>query len=399
MSFYRIPSPLEFTYIAADLPHYSPIVNQFFVIGEGDVEADRLRAALAVAVEANPGFKLRLSGYWGWRRWVEGLVPTVEELDAPDWDSVTSDNAPLLGNPIDLRHESPCQIAKIRTASGLHILFRTHHAITDGRGTVHLMNEVFRVLRGEAPMGSASKMTEWDIAMREERPELTIAVSDDCLPVIKGSVREELSGCQWARFDWKGDKNKFAAKMIYACTQLAYQHFDEGRVAFRIPADLRRYMSEEEGFTVANCSGAIDLEVSKDTKLNEIRSQIVRAMRQKMDLAPFRDNHKYAKWLPKAMFRVHPDSLKRMHRQQRYRGSGVISYLGEVNNDMFSCDGFVPFSQFGVPIPFESKSIYVAACSYNDTTNIIIGCPRAACTMTELKAFCQELSHTLDGLK
>ena len=398
MSFYRIPSPLEFTYIAADLPHYSPTVNQFFVIGNGDIDAERLRSALAAAVEANPGYKLRLSGYWGWRRWEEGLLPTVEELDAPDWDSTQSEGAPLLGNPIDLRHESPCQIAKIRTPLGLHILFRTHHAITDGRGTVHLMNEVFRVLRGEPPLGSGSKLTEWDIALREERPEGGLPPAD-CLPVIKGSIDETLSGCQWYRFDWKGDKNKFAAKMIYACSQLAREHFGEGNVAFRIPADLRRYMNDDEGFTVANCSGAIDLEIQRDTKLNEIRSQIVRAMRQKVDLSPFKDNHKYVKWLPKSLFRVHPDSLKRMHKQQRYRGSGIISYLGEVNNDLFSCDGFTPFSQFGVPIPFENKPLYVAACSYNDTTNIIIGCPRAVCTMEELKAFCVELAAKLDSLK
>ncbi|MEE2731815.1 MAG: condensation domain-containing protein [Pseudomonadota bacterium] len=397
MSFFRIPSPLEFTYIAADLPHYSPTVNQFFVIGKGDIDRDRLRSALAQAVAANPGFKLRLQGVWGWRRWVNGLDPTVEELDAPDWDSSTSEGAPLLGNPIDLRRESPCQIAKIRTPNGLHLLFRTHHAITDGRGTVHLMNEVFRILRGEAPLGSTSKLTEWDIAMREERPEWTVS-PQHCLPVIKGTLNETLSGCHWNRFDWRGDKNKFAAKMIFACSQLAREHFGEGHVGFRIPADLRRYMTDEEGLTIANCSGAIDLDVSSDSTLNQIRSHIVRAMRQKMDLAPFKDNHKFVKWLPKSLFRTHPDSLRRLHKQQRYRGSGIISYLGEVNNDLFSCDGFEPFSQFGVPIPFENKPLYVAAVSYNDTTNIIIGCPRALCTMAELKTFCGELATKLDSL-
>ena len=398
MSFYRIPSPIEFTYIAADKPHYSPTVNQFFVIGDGDIDTDRLRTALATAVEANPGFKLRLSGYWGWRRWVEGMLPSVEELEAPDWDSASSEGAPLLGNPIDLRHEPPCQIAKIRTRKGLHILFRTHHAITDGRGTVHLMNEVFRALRGEPLAGSESKITEWDIAIREEHPGL-VANTKRCIPVIKGTVNETLSGCQWYRFDWKGDKNKFTAKILFACAQLAREHFGEGNVIFRIPADLRRYMDKSEGFTVANCSGAIDLEIQSDTTINQIRSEIVRAMRQKIDLAPFKSSYKYLKWMPKPIFQVHPDTLKRLHKQQRYRGSGIVSYMGEVNNDLFSCEGFKPFSQFGVPIPFENRPLYVAACSYNDITNIIIGCPRAACNMAELKAFCQELSEKLDGLK
>lgn len=398
MSFYRTPSPLEFTYIAADLPDYSPLVNQFFVIGDGDIDTAQLRAALAQAVAANPGFKIRLKGIWGWRSWDDqGLDPCVEEVDAMNWDSTTSENAPCLGKPIDLRNTPPCQISKIRTPTGTHILFRTHHAITDGRGTVHLMNEVFRILRGETPLGSNSRLTEWDVAMREERPESTI-VEDNCLPVIKGTVRPEDTGYQWCRFDWAGDKNKFAAKITYATARLARQHFGEGKVIFRIPADLRRYMKEEEGFTVANCSGAIDLQIDATTKLNEIRSQIIRAMRQKQDIAPFQEKYKYVKWLPKSLFRVHPNSLVKMHQEQRYRMSGVISYMGEVNNDLFSCEGFKPTSQFGIPIPFENRPLYVAACTYNNITNIIIGCPKAVCTMTELRTFCQQLSGELDAL-
>lgn len=398
MSFYRTPSPLEFTYIAADLPDYSPLVNQFFVIGEGDIDSDLLRSALVKAVEANPGMKLRLKGYWGLRQWDDdGLNPTVDEIQANDWDSSTSEGAPCLGAPINLRTESPCQITKIYTAKGTHILFRTHHAITDGRGTVHFMQDVFRILRGEDPIGSTSRITEWDIAMREQRPDYSVA-EDDCLPVIKGSVNPELTGYQWHRFDWTGDKNKLAAKLIYACAELARSHFGEGKVLFRIPADLRRYMNESEGFTVANCSGAIDLEIEATTKLNEIRSQIVKAMRNKLDLAPFKENHKYVRWLPKSLFRVHPDSLKRMHREQRYRMSGIMSYMGEVDNDLFRCDGFTPFSQFGVPIPFENRPIFVAACTYNNISNIIIGCPRSVCTMSELNEFCKQLSDSLDNL-
>lgn len=398
MSFYRTPSPLEFTYIAADLPDYSPLVNQFCVIGEGDIDTERLRLALAQAVESNPGIKLRLRGYWGMRRWdSDGLLPTVDDIQAPQWDSTSSEGAPCLGAPINLRTESPCQVSKIHTKSGTHILFRTHHAITDGRGTVHFMTDVFRILRGERAIGSNSKLTEWDIAMREERPAPTVT-EDNCLPVISGTVNPELTGYQWTRFDWKGDKNKFAAKIIYACAELSRQHFGEGKILFRIPADLRRYMEESEGFTVANCSGAIDLEIEASTKLNEIRSKIVRSMRQKMDLAPFKENHKYVKWLPKSLFRVHPDSLIRMHKERRYRMSGSISYMGEVDNNMFSCEGFKPFSQFGIPIPLENRPLFVAACTYNDLTNIIIGCPKAVCTMKELKHFCQQLSDVLDQL-
>lgn len=398
MSYYRTPSPLEFSYIAADLPDYSPLVNQFFVIGEGDIESNRLRSALQQAVDANPGFKLRLRGLWGWRCWdSEGFDPSVSEVSAPDWDSHHSSDAPCLGDPIDVRNDPMVQITKIHAKNGLHLLFRTHHALTDGRGTVHLINETFRVLRGETPLGSNSMITEWDIAQRELRPPRPVQ-EGDCLPVIKGTFDAQKTGYQWSRFDWHGDKNKLAAKLIYSVSKLAHKHFGEGKVLIRIPADLRRYMSEGEGFTVANCSGAIDLELSTDEKLNGIRSRIVKAMRKKEDLSPFLDNHKYARWLPTAMFRYHPKSLLAMHEKQRYRMTAIISYMGEVNNDDFRCDTFKPTSQFGVPIPFENRPLFIAACSYNDITNIITGCPQAVASMSELNRFNIQLANELDAL-
>jgi NRPS condensation-like uncharacterized protein len=398
MSFYRKPSPLEFSYIAADLPNYSPLVNQFFVVGEGSIDTERLQQALNKAVIVNPGIHLKLKGFWGARYWDDhAIAPSVSEVSAPHWNSENSINAPCLGDAIDLRNDTPCKVFIIHAANGTHILFRTHHAITDGRGTVHLMSDVFRILRGEAPLGSTSKLTEWDIAMREERPPGN-EFKDDCLPVIKGTVDPNTTGYQWCRFNWNGDKNKFAAKILYACALISRKNFGEGKVLFRIPADLRRYIKEDEGFTIANCSGAIDLEIKEDAKLNELRTQIVRAMRQKMDLAPFTDKQKYAKWLPKSMFRLHPESLKNMHQAMRYKMSGIVSYMGEVDNEMFRCEGFKPTSQFGIPIPFENRPLFVAACSYNDTTNIIIGCPKAVASMPEMESFCQELSNTLDTL-
>lgn len=398
MSFYRTPSPLEFSYIAADLPDYSPLVNQFFVVGEGDIEIGRLKSALQQATAANPGYQLQLRGHWGWRYWDDnGREPSVDEIHAPEWDSNTSLHAPCLGEPISVVSDPLCQITKIHAKNGLHLLFRTHHAITDGRGTVQLMNETFRILRGDPPLGSTSRSTEWDVAMSHQRPPRPVT-EGGCLPVVKGTVQPDNKGYQWARFDWKGDKNKLAAKLIFSVSQIARNNFGEGKILIRIPADLRRYLPENEGLSVANCSGAIDMEIPADVKLNGIRSQIIKAMRQKEDLSPFLDNHKYAKWLPKSMFRQHPDSLRKLHQEQRYRMTGIISYMGEVNNDDFRCDTFTPTSQFGVPIPFENRPLFIAACSYNDVTNIIVGCPQAAATLDELRQFNTQLTQQLDAL-
>ena len=51
MSFYRTPSPLEFSYIATDTPEKSPLVNQFFVTGEGSIDPQKLQGALNEAAQ------------------------------------------------------------------------------------------------------------------------------------------------------------------------------------------------------------------------------------------------------------------------------------------------------------------------------------------------------------
>ncbi|HVK99649.1 MAG TPA: hypothetical protein VM553_07555 [Dongiaceae bacterium] len=398
MSFYRTPSPLEFSYIASDLPDTSPMVNQFFVHGEGNIDRQQLQDALIRAAEANPGMHTKLKGFWGWRHWDDaGPRPLLEEIDAPKWDGMSSEGCPRLGQPIDLRKDPLCQVSMIRAAGDLFLLFRTHHAISDGRGTVHYMHDVFRILRGEAPLGSTSKLTEWDIALREERPPRPI-VEGGSLPVLKCAQHPGERGCRWQRFYWDGDQNRFTAKLIFALGQLAREHHGEGKVLLRIPSDLRRYMKEDEGFSIANCTGALDLEIAADTSMNQIRSMIVKAMRQKEDLSPFMEQHKHARWLPGSMFRQSAESLNKLHSAGRYRMTGVISYMGDVGEELFRCPGFSPKSLFGAPIALENRPIFVGASTHGKITSIFVGTPKALANKEDLQAFCSLLSERLHAL-
>lgn len=395
MSFYRTPSPLEFSYIATDLPDSSPLVNQFFVHGQGHIDRQKLQDALRQAALANPGMRIRLQGYWGWRYWDDnGLMPVVEEIDAPEWDGMSSENCPRLGDAIDPRKDPLVQVSMIHAAGDLFLLFRTHHAMCDGRGAVHFMHDVFRVLRGEQPLGSASKLTEWDIAMREKRPPRPV-VEGDCLPVFNCEKNLSERGCRWQRFYWDGDQNRLTAKLLFVLAQLARENHGDGKVLFRIPADLRRYMKDDEGFTVANCTGALDLDITADTTLNQIRSQIVKAMRQKEDLSPFADKHGMARWLPASMFRQSAESLQKLHISARYRMTGILSYMGDVGEELFHLKEFTPKTLFAAPIPFENRPIFVGASTQGKITNIFVSAPKALISQQDLQAFCQVLSQRL----
>lgn len=399
MSFYRTPSPLEFSYIGSDAAPVSNFVNQFLACGTGSIDKDKLADALRKAMKANPGIRLRLKGFWGWRYWDDqGLDPLVEEIDAPDWDGMSSENCPRIGQYIDLRRDPLVQASIIHGKQDVYLLFRVHHAVTDGRGTVHFLADTFRILRGEQPVGSTSKLTEWDIAMREERPPRPV-VEGNCLPVTPFAAQPDVRGCHWRRFVWDGDKNKLTAKIMLAIAQLAWENHGDGKVLIRIPADLRRYMKEEEGFTVANCSGALDFELKPDHSLNQIRSQLVKAMRNKEDLSPFMENHKYARWMPPGMFLSNPAYLQKAHTTKRYRQTAIITNLGDVDLAPFTLESYRPKELFGVPIGMENRPLYVGAASQGNETGIMVGIPKALADAQQLTQFCEVLAQKLHSLK
>ena len=399
MSFYRTPSPLEFSYIGTDVAPVSSFVNQFFACGTGTIDKNKLADALRQALAVNPGIRLRLKGFWGWRYWDDqGFDPLVEEIDAPDWDGMSSEHCPRIGQYIDLRTDPLVQASIIHTPQNVYLLFRTHHAITDGRGTIHFLADAFRIMRGEQPLGSSSRLTEWDIAMREARPPRPV-VEGNCLPVTSFSARPEERGCRWRRFVWDGDKNKLTAKIMQAIAQLAWENNGDGKILIRIPADLRRYMKEEEGFTVANCSGALDFELNQEQTLNQIRSMLVKAMRNKEDLSPFAENQKYARWLPPSMFRPNPKFLQQAHEKQRYRQTAIITNLGDVDMAPFTLDSYKPKELFGIPIPLENRPLYVGTASQGDETGVMVGIPKALATDAELQTFCEKLGQKLHSLK
>ncbi len=399
MSFYRTPSPTEFSYIGTDAPPSSIMVNQFLAQGAGSIDRARLEDAFRQAAKVNPGMQTRLRGFWGWRYWDDqGAAPIVEEIDAPEWDGMSSDHCPRLSDYIDVRKDPLCQASIIHAKQDVYLLIRTHHAVTDGRGAIHFIKDAFRIMRGEEPIGSTSKLTEWHIALREEHPPRPV-VEGDCLRVTQYSINPEERGCRWQRFVWQGDKNKLAAKILFTVAQMARENNGDGKVLLRVPSDLRRYMKADEGMTIANCTGALDFELSPESTLNQIRSDIVKAMRQKEDLSPFMENHKYGRWVPPAMFRVNPEVIRRRHTSGRYRMTGTVSYLGDVDLSPFTLDSFKPIELFGVPIAFESKPIFVGASTQQDATGIIVGMPKALATKEQLDSFCNEFGERLHSLK
>ncbi len=395
MSFYRKPSPLEVTYFGYDTPNYSPMVNQFITEGRGSLDLERWRQAVAQVAEVNPGVRLKLKGRWGWRYWDDqGPPPKVERIES-DWDGSSSEGAPCLGAPMNLRKGPLSEVILIQGRYP-KVLYRTHHGIMDGQGMLHFMAEIFRALRGEPLLGSRGTETDWDIAQRIEHPSRDIK-EGDCIPVTPISSQPDERGCRYVRLHWQGKYSKLIPKLILASCNIAWETHGEGKILFRIPSDLRRYLDENAPFSCANAIGAIDLEITPDDTVNSIQSRIIKALRAKKDLSVFPDNMKLAYWLPSGVFVAKPKQLERLHQSGRYRMTGTISSLGELDVNDFSYDDFQTERIYGVPIPFENRPLFIGFCVNPEGLHASIGMPKALATHQQLMAFCEKIKAQLDA--
>lgn len=396
MSFYRKLSPLEVTYLADDYPDYSMLVNQFILEGSGDIDIKHFKESVARASEVNPGCRLVLKGYWKWRYWDDaGPLPSVDVIES-DWDGESSEGAPVLGNPINPRKGPNTQITIVK-GEITRLIFRTHHATMDGMGMLAYAVDIFRALRGEPLQGTDGRKTDWDVVQAVNHPKPSI-VKGNSIPVTKVASNPDDSGCRWYRLRWQGKYTKIAAKMTLAACRIAWRNNGtDKRIIMRIPSDLRRYLAEEDGINLGNLTGAIDIEIPPDATVNSIQSSIIKQMRSKEDLSVFPDNSAIAFWMPKRVFRNNPRINKLLHEKGTYPMTGTVTYLGNVDPSQYDFGDFKAISTYGVPIPYETKPIFIGFNVNPDGLNAVVGVPKALATHEELIQLCDELKTELDA--
>lgn len=397
MAKYRDISPLEFTYLAGDVEDYSPVVNQFVLEGRGELNLADWQAAVKKAAEANPGSRMRLAGRWGGRHWSDdGPMPKVQEIQT-NWDGMGPEGYPFQKTRINLREDPTFEVNLLPGDDISRIIFRSHHAVTDGKGQLHFMEEVFRALNGEPLLGSTSTVMDMNIAEQEGFPEKQ-TIKGRYAPVTKAASDPNVHGVNWIRFDWKGKPNNLTAKLLLTVAQLVReQHGEEQPALIRVPADLRRYLKNDDRITIANASGAIDLLIEPDATVKSIRSAIIKAMRNKEDLAAFKKSQDWVRWLPGMIFRPRERDLAIIHKLGTYRNTGTVSYLGEMDLTKLSSAAFKAEKFFGLPIPFESRSIYLGIIYCHDTAVCTMGMPKALADLQGCREIANRICDILDS--
>ncbi|PKL35308.1 MAG: hypothetical protein CVV44_21075 [Spirochaetae bacterium HGW-Spirochaetae-1] len=349
-----------------------PIANQFIMEGAGSFEPESWERAVREASEANPGSRVMLKGHLGFSRLVDsGKTPPVKQVDGSQWSGHDPENAPFLQTALPIRQGLPCEVLLVE-GTPQRVIFRTHHSVMDGRGTMTWIFDIFRALNGKKCRGSNSVLTDAELAMKIQPKSRKAFPFEHIAPT--GTADGEPSGVTWQRRTIQGTYPNITARLALLLAREAWKYRD-GIVRISIPVDLRAY---EEGLTsTGNLTFAIYVEIKKDSTVESIKNDITAQISSFPDGILSEGDDIYRQ-IPVSLMAWKAKSICReRHREGIYSISSLISNMGALDLSRFSGGGFTASAMWGIPPGGEYFPLVMGTCSYNnDTTEIIITMPK-----------------------
>ena len=347
-----------------------PAINQFQFDGHGFFDKKKWQHAVQIASDVNPGSRLVLKGHLGQTRWVDSrITPEVTELDAAGWDGTGPDGAPFLLKRLPPRSGPTCEIFLIH-GDPLRVCFRTHHAIMDGMGTLTWIEDIFRVLRDERPLGTVSTITDTELARSVQKKYRKPFPKDSIAPT--GMPVQTGSGVRWKRITVPGRFKNLIGQIAVLSAREAWKHQD-GPVRFTIPVDLRMHSSCLR--STGNLSIAIYIEITRDTTPESIALDIKKQLVEKRDCMIDRFDPLICHLPMKFLVNRGRSMISNNNRTGRYGTSGIISNMGKLPMNIYSGGGFTAKNVWGIPPSFENIPYFVGFSYTDEALQLSIGIP------------------------
>ncbi len=350
-----------------------PFVNQLVVEGRGHLDGAALAAAIERSSEVNPGACLRMSGHLGGRAWVPGPVPRLHIVPGSGWDGRSEMGAPFLERRLDPGHGPTCEVQAILAGERSFLVFRSLHAVMDGLGTLLWAQDVLRALRGEAPVGHPSALTDAEFAAGLSDDKLVLPGQDALHPCGRADAPSSGNDFRWQRVTIEEPTDApLVAALAVALAAEARRH-GEGVVRFNIPADLRFFHKHER--STGNVIGTLFVEVGPDASVDDVAQQLKTRLRAR-EHARFPANYEKLRWLPmgalEAMLRR---GFASEHERGRYALTSTISFLGTVDAANVSAPGFTATTAFWIP-PMADQGCFVTASRMGTHLELLLAMPR-----------------------
>jgi len=312
--------------------------NHMIIEGDtnSDIGIDALTAAIKISSESNHGSRLVLRGLLNFSYLEDsGVPPPLRIVENVYWDGLSSDKADFFDASLNARSGPTCEVIYLKGDPN-RIIFRTHHMVMDGIGTMLWAEDVFRVLRGEKPVSFFAELTEYDLIKRMgEKPRVQFP-QNNIAPTGKSDGIVSFKP-RWIRRSVTGRYSNLIGQISVLLAAEA-RKYSEGNFYVSIPVDLRQRNNYFK--TTRNFVGIIYVEVKPDNSVSDISTNIRRQLENAEDLN-FDIEDVYCRYIPVSIMKksLTKRVLKR-HSRSRYGSSATISNLGYVDIGKFTGGGF-----------------------------------------------------------
>ncbi|MFN3714386.1 MAG: hypothetical protein ACK4SX_12075 [Alcanivoracaceae bacterium] len=379
-------------------PTRAECMVQQIIEGEGTIDEVALRQAVRLASLANPGSRMLLRGHWGWLRWqVTDQTTPVQVLDSVDWSGSELDprHPDLLSPALDFRSGPASEVILVRKPVP-RLLVRTHHALMDGRGMMTFVEDIFRCLRGEAPLGSDHSVQYDDLAeFSTERP-LMATRANAALPGA-ASDRSNAFHLELRRF--AGGGRAMLARLASAiASQTFVRHPQIDEVRFLMPADLRPLRPGLR--STVNLASALSVTVRCDDDVEHI-SAMIRAKVAAHEAARLVWRPHWQRgllnWVPLSSIRLVLGIFRRLRRRGRvgFLYTASLSNLGPMPLASYCCDGFRASASFLPPPAMSTAAMMVTLCGNGDQQWLAAMSPGYALAPVQLATVMDQLAAEL----
>ena len=346
------------------------VSTQLVLEGSGTFEPSLWKSAVAVASAANPGTRMVLKGHVHFSRWVDsGVTPPVRVMSTRQWDSFGSPGSEVIN------HYSPRTgpMAEVILLEGepARVLFRSHHALMDGRGTVTWAEDVFRALRGEPVADSEDRITE-NVLLNISSKKPTGTAGGRFIAPTGAAVGSE-RGIIWGHRVVSGRFSRLLPRIMILTAREAWRH-GKGRVRFSVPVDLR---PRRPGLkSSSNLTNAINLEVTPRSTVEALAAEITHRLEQRRD-GYLSMGERMVSFMPLyLMEHLLLGFARQGFRTGGYLYSGIISNMGLFSMDAFKGGGFAARTVRSTPVCLEMVPFSLCITGVGDEVDLLVAMPK-----------------------
>ncbi len=366
--------------------------------GSGHPDPQAWKDALSQAAQANPGARLRLVGKRQGARWIsDGPMPALRCLDHCQWNGRSSEGLDALFDTrlcledgrtteVILVHPSP-------ESEQYKVIFRTSHAVMDGVGLLHFMQETFRALRGEPLLGSNATFTDTDLMHNGPRQ---TAVKDNKAQIasLMGPPQGDERGGLWKRVTIPGPQPNLLPRLIALLGEYGRRQGERDKT-FRIgiPSNLRRYLPEL--LTTMNFAGMTYVDLTSQSSLDpgDIKNQL-QVLRDGNAEMNYRRIFEIMRWLPFAWVDSLISVTEKTYQNPNLHETAIVTLLGSFKKSQFSGGGFTASTLYCVP---QLENVFIAVSGFQGNFELTLGMPKVFASEGRMENLLEFLRQRLEG--